>query len=151
MCKKERIEDCPKGKWHTKRQGGNIEEDRALSFECGKPLSLYLVFFSFLWNHLRIICSFLFKTFLSNVEKLKKAFTTNWTNEGECKPLNTVMMCGDGKQKQTRICVDGNIDVCTSKDKEQHVPCDITCPTTGDMSFIGFEVLSRKWYLILHW
>ena len=48
-----------------------------------------------------------------------------WTNKTVCEATGKNSSCGPGNQKQTRVCMDGTIDKCTTTDRERTIPCNL--------------------------
>lgn len=47
----------------------------------------------------------------------------SWANDGVCEGNGADISCGPGNQKQTRTCIDGTTDKCTSADIERTIWC----------------------------
>ena len=56
----------------------------------------------------------------------------DWTTIGNCESIGTYDGCGKGKFSQTRTCVDGTSDKCSTADTEQKIDCTLpSCYTEG--------------------
>ena len=63
----------------------------------------------------------------------------NWTTSGNCVGTGSYSVCGEGLVSQTRTCVDGTSDKCSTSDKERKVNCTLpSCYTgVGDWTNVG--------------
>lgn len=61
--------------------------------------------------------------------EVKKDTTAPWEDDGVCMGVGADKSCGKGKQMQTRICKDGNMEKCTDADTMQSIECNLgKCP-----------------------
>ena len=64
-----------------------------------------------------------------------KNITGDWINDGDCMLKEAEKGCGEGTQKLTRECIDGNIDTCTDEDRHNETSCYVDCPDSGNNYF----------------
>ena len=55
--------------------------------------------------------------------KENKKILGNWFKVGNCIDDSTGHFYGQGKQKQKRVCINGDSEICTAQDRERIVPC----------------------------
>ena len=62
-----------------------------------------------------------------------------WTTSGNCKSIGTYDGCGEGKVSQTRSCVDGTSDKCSTAETHRKIDCTLpSCYTrVGDWNNAG--------------